>query len=434
MQRPFRFASRALAGIVGAALFAAPAAVLAQEPASSIPSVPPKVTKLGTARAEVVSAGVVIVEVLVRPDGTFAVRNIVHSTNHADDAPALQIAKSSRYAPALKDGKPVVALYDFTLRFAGSALDPYERMIFEHGNYAQAKSKLGPYLAAHPTDARAHRDLGIADTFLGRYDEATTAFDRAGSIPPRYRDIAAKAYSERAVALIDRKNYDAALAPARRAAELTPDATTNDNLALAEMNSGHVDESIAGFRKARQVAITENAPADQRARISANLAAALASQGKIDEAKQYAAEAKQLDPSANGGYLGISRYHADEAAAHLKLGHYAVAASVYEQAAGEAPDNAVTLYDNAAFAYLQEKPKPANDKAKADVNKALAIDPNDPAANYALGIVLANEGKKRDALVALDKADAAAKNGTDATLTGNIENTIKRLSGAHNNH
>lgn len=87
------------------------------------------------------------------------------------------------------------------------------------------------------------------------------------------------------------------------------------------------------------------------------------------------------------------------------------------------------MYVNAAFSYLNAKPQPDNAKAKADADKALAIDANGAPANFAAGIALANDGKSAEAMTYLRRAEAAAKAGTDANLTASIQAAIKQLGG-----
>ena len=131
----------------------------------------------------------------MKTDGSFTVQKVLRSTNHGDDAAALDIAKHSTYAPATRGNKKVVAFYDYTLKFtaggefvadAGSAAGGSDTAAFERelraGNYSGAQTGLKAYLAQHPDDAKAQTDLGVADTFLNDYEDAVTAFDKAGTI------------------------------------------------------------------------------------------------------------------------------------------------------------------------------------------------------------------------------------------------------------
>jgi tetratricopeptide (TPR) repeat protein len=88
------------------------------------------------------------------------------------------------------------------------------------------------------------------------------------------------------------------------------------------------------------------------------------------------------------------------------------------------------LWSQAAILYLEVKPTPDNAKAKADADKALAIDPNSALGNYAAGIALARQGSRKEALVFLGKADAAAKTSGDTRVATLSEAAIATISGA----
>ena len=429
---------------IGAALCAvailAPLAANAQEYYT-----PPKLIKRGTNKTVPAGAGKVVVQVMVHKDGTFKVSRVIASTNHGNDAAALEIAKSSTYAPATRGTAKQDAFYDFTLNFTanGSASSgeggssagasastggpqQYEAMI-RAGNYSGAQSGLKSYVAAHPSDTKAQADLGVASTFLNDYETAAGAFDKAGTIPSNYKAVAAKAYAENASMAIKNKENDRAAASAKRAVEIAPSFSSYNALGVAEQASGQNDAAVTDLEKARSLGSSAK-PAD-RAAVDVNLVAAYLAAGKLDMAKQVAAEAKQLDPSNAGASNVIANYYVQQATTATQAGKPADAAAAYDQAATAVPTQAAQLYARAAVAYLSAKP-PDNDKAKAEADKALAVDPQNAAANYAAGVALANQpGKGKDALVYLNKADDSAKKGNDPQLTSAIENVLKQLGG-----
>jgi tetratricopeptide (TPR) repeat protein len=414
--------------ILSAVIALSPLAAFAQAGTDAGAYVPPQVKLVDTGLLST-GSGTVVVKVLVQADGAAYVQGIASSTNHDLDKGALDIARRSTYKAATKGGVPIVSLYEVTLHFTGNGLSRYETIIGS-GAYGRAKRELQVYLGKHPDDARAQLDLGLAESFTGDDAGAVAAFEKAGSIPEKFKDIAAKAYGTRAVALLKEQKYADALVLAKKAAALRPGYQAYDNLGLAELKTGDTASAAADFEKARALAATGKAPANLRATISANLAAVYAAKGNLGQAKAYAAEAQQIDPSMVEGYAALRNAYADQAAAALKDSRYADAAALYEQAAAVSPSDKAMLYSNAAFAYLQQKPKAANDKAKADADKALSIDAHSAGANYAAGIATANQGKRREALAYLNAADAAAKAGTDTALTENIEKTIEQLNGS----
>jgi tetratricopeptide (TPR) repeat protein len=402
--------------------------------------VAPKMTQRAVSSVPVAGAGTVVVQVLVNADGSFKVRKVISSTNTSDNAAALDIALHSRYAPATSGGAATKAFYDYTLVFKGAsagassggggdvaAVFPYEQMV-RAGKYSAAKSGLQGYLAKHPGDARALTFLGVSDVFLGDNAGAVAAFDKVSVVPDAYKAIALKAFTDQENALSNAKDYAGAEAAQRHVVAIQPGYPSYDNLAFLELSAGDYASAVADFQTSRTRAVSEHASASERATIDANLAAAYAKSGDLDKAKPVAAEAKQLDPSQNGGYAAIEGVYAGQADDDMKVSKYADAAASYEQAAAVAPADAVTLYVNAAFALIREKTTDGYTAAMADADKALAIDPANAGANFAEGVVLANEGKHDDAVTYLNKADVSAKAGTDASLTANIENVLKQLN------
>lgn len=403
---------------------------------------PPKLKTQGKSTTPVTGPGTVVVKVLVAKTGSAKVQGIIRSSNHGDDAAALEIARTSTYRPAVRGVLAQTAFYDFTLKFAGKGsaatsdsgggggLATYEREI-RAGNYAGAQSGLSAYVAGHPTDATAQLDLGIASAYLNDATAAAAAFGKAGTIPESYKPLAAKAYNDAAGEAYRKKDYAVAVVAAKRAVELVPGPFSYNTLGAAEDAANDHTAAIADLEKARSLAAGDASfkPTD-RAHLDVNLVAAYLGAGKPELAKPLLDEIAKLDPTNTGAQLYFANYYSKNASDLVNAGKFSEGAAAYEQAAAVAPSQAVGSYVSAAFAYLKTKPNPANDKAKADADRALAIAPNDASANFAAGYALANQpGKTKDALVFLNKADASAKTGTDASLTAAIENVIKQLNG-----
>src|SRR5471030_1398604 len=83
--------------------------------------------------------------------------------------------------------------------------------LIKQGKYPEAKSVLETYLKTHSTDRTAALFLGVADSFNTDQIGAAKAFDSAGTIPDRYRPLAAKAYADSALAAFKEKSYDATI-------------------------------------------------------------------------------------------------------------------------------------------------------------------------------------------------------------------------------
>ncbi len=407
---------------------------------------PPKIKVRGNATVPIAGAGVVVVQVFVKKNGEPTAFKIVTSTNHADDAAALAVAKSSTYTPANRDAVPLDAFYDYTLRFTGNAVAfagaatgagavaKYKLMI-SSGNYSGAQAGLKSYLETNPNDAAAQLQLGIADQYLNDPVSAAAAFDKAGTIPQNDVAVAVRSYNDAAAASYKNKDYPTAIAYAKKAVALAPSATTFNSLGTAEDAAGQSDAAIADLQNARKLADTDAAfKASQKATIEDNLVSAYVNAGKIDDAKVAVAEAIKLNPDNTNAQAFLSQYYVRQANADETKQNYADEAAQYESAAASSPSTQQPdYYARAALSYLKIKSPTPFDKAKADADKALAIAPDNALANYAAGYALANQpGKSKDALVYLNKADAAAKVGNDTQLTTAIENAIKQLSQANN--
>ncbi|MBV9104052.1 MAG: energy transducer TonB [Candidatus Eremiobacteraeota bacterium] len=422
--------------IAAVAAFAAPRAARAQ-----VGYVAPKLLKQGTYTSPIAGPGTVIVKVLVNANGSFKVQDIIKSTNHGDDAPALEIARTSKYKPALRGGKPALAFYDFSLKFTGKSVSSEEsgsggditryNAMINAGNYAGAKSGLSDYLSAHPGDQQASLALGAADALLKDYAGAVKAFDAAGTIPQKYSALAGLSYAQYATEQSNAKNGTEALASARKAVQLSPNVATYNALGLSALAANDGASAIDAFQRDASLAANDpKATNKMKATIQANLASAYSETGAMDKAKAAAAEAQRLDPNSSAAQTVVANSYVQKAQDLEKDGKFADAAAQWEQAAGAYPSQAVTFYGRAASNYLNLKPNPDAAKAKAAADKALAIAPNDAAANFYAGIALADQGKSKDALTYLNKADAAAKAANNTTLADAIEKNIKQLSGS----
>ncbi len=401
-----------------------------------------KMVQRGTATSAAAGAGTVVVQVLVNKDGTFKVQRVIRSSNHGDDAAALEIAKTSKYRPATRGTTPQTSFYDFTLNFTGTGVasdgaseavtgvEQYARMIAA-GNYSAAQTGLKTYIAAHPDDAKAELELGVATADLGQPLDAIAAFDKAGTIPPDMTALAGKAYNDAAAADLKANDNAAAVAAAKRAVELAPGFFTYNTLGFTELSAAMYDAATVDLEKARSLGATDKSVKPQeRAKVDGNLISAYLAVGKPDSAKPIAAEAKQLDPTETGSQTAFANYDVKTAQADAAAGKQVDAAALYEQAAELVPSQAAGLYGSAAVALLNAKSNIDYGKVKSYADKGLAVDPDDVLSNFAAGIALANTpGKSDAALPYLNKADAGAKKANNTSLATVIENAIKQLSG-----
>ena len=395
---------------------------------------PPKIIKQGPSSSPVVGTGSVTIKVFVKKNGAVGPVEIVKSTNHGDDAAATEIAKSSTYKPGLRDGKPIDAFYTLALKFRGSAVttDTGSRSndvnqanaLIRAGKYADAKTALQSYLTGHPNDKDAEALLGVADTYLNDAQGAATAFDAAGTIPERFKVVAAKAYADAAVDALKAKNNDQAIALSDKALALQQNVNTLFIQGTAYANAQKYPQAIADLEKAKAQATAGHADAATLNAIDASLATSYIFGGQPDKGMAIAKQLKQRDPSNTRVDDTLAAYYNQEAVAAMKAGKKTEAVTDLETAAKAVPSRAVVLYVQAANV-LSQGDKPDWKAVKAEADKALALDPNDARANYVAGIALANSGDSKGAIPLLQKAKANA--GSDASLNADIDAALKKL-------
>jgi tetratricopeptide (TPR) repeat protein len=404
---------------------------------------PPKLIKQGKATSANAGAGTVVVKVAVNADGTFKVQDVIRSTNTGNNKAALEIAQTSKYKPAERGGKAIFAFYDFTLKFTKSSVSSVEEdtggptsgtlatytSMLHAGKYADAKAGLTTYVADHPSDGEAQGLLGVADTYLKDYEGAVKAFDAAGTLSPKVAPMAADAYLEYATASGTDKT--AAVDAAKKAVAYTPNVATYNALGNALQINDDPAGAAENFQKALDLAQSDpKMTGHNKAILAANLANAYAASGDMTKAQAAAAQSTKFDPTVTTAKAAVAEYYFKKGTDLEKAGKYADAAAQFEAGAQESPSDAVTLYTQAALVYLNMKPNADGPKAKAEADKALAIDPSNPRANFIAGVALADQGNSKDALTYLNKADGAAKAANDAGLADQIEAAIKQLSGA----
>lgn len=424
----------------------APLGAIAQNNGTENYYFPPKIATFGKTTVAVAGPGKVVVKVLVKADGSFSVINVIRSTNTADNAAALDVARHSTYHPAGRgvQKKPETAFYDFTVNFTGTGaasgdagsgagtgasaggLGAAEAQLHA-GKYADAETAINAYLGSHPGDQKATLDLAIAQTLSNDYPSAAATFDKVTAVPDSDKAIASKAYGEASRAAFKAKTNDAAVAYGKKAVALNPSGFTYNDLGMAEDASGDHDAALADLQKARESAASLNS--NERVAIDLNLVSVLYAAGKDDQAKPILAEINSLDPQSTGAQNVVANHD-------IKLAQDADAAEKYDvgqqywvQAATAAPKQAGSLYGRAAIDEVNKKSGSQLDKAKSLADQGLAAEPNSALSNYAAGYVLAKQGKKTDALTYLNKADASAKSEGDTALVTSIESLIKQVNG-----
>jgi len=406
---------------------------------------PPKLLREGKTTKPIVGKGEVVIQVEVWPDGSHKVVKIIRSTNHGDDAAALEIAASSAYAPARRGGKPIVAFYDFAFRFtgaspkgqaaqatsAGSPLAVADAEI-RAGNYDEAKDRLNQYLLAHPGTPRALELLATAEFFQKEYIDSAAAFAKVLTIDKQFRDVAAHAFALAAVSQAQ-SDPDTAIAYAKRALAIEPDANAYYALGTAESAAHQYDAAVRDLSTARKEAFADPKTAvSAKVNLDASLMAAQLGAGDTAAAEQTAAEIRSLDPSSTVPGRVLGEHYLELGVAAAKAQNHDEALHDFEQAAAQGDPQVTAIAETSAAFQVASEQNPDYEKMKAYADKALAASPNDPQAEYAEGIALAglwatkhDASLKEQALHYLADAQAHAKAQGNVALALQIETFVK---------
>jgi tetratricopeptide (TPR) repeat protein len=412
-----------------------------------------KLLHQGTTTHEIAGSGTVVVQVQVNADGSHKVTKVLHSSNAGDNAAAMEIAQNSTYRPAHRGTTPVTSFYDFTFKFNGKSLasTPTESSgsgvpsggvspaaaqvaaLIRQNQYQAAVSKAQSELLSAPGDDSLREMLGLAAYHAGDYPTAAAAFARVDSIGPQFRPAAADALATAAVKEAQ-SNPTQALAYAQKAVALAPGANSHYALGVVQLDANDPASAVQSLRAARDAAMADpKIPMNSKVNIDSMLLQAYLANHDTANAQAIAAQIKQLDPNSTAGARAIAAGMIKSGEAAVDAKDYTTAIGDFDQAAAAGdPDMAVTANTQAALA-VSQTPKPDYKRMQAYAEKALAINPNDALANFALGFAFTgqwasshDDATKSKATAALAKADQEAKAEGNETLALQIETFVKK--------
>jgi tetratricopeptide (TPR) repeat protein len=427
--------------IASVALAALPLGAFAQQ---SSAYTPPKLAKSGASSAPVPGPGIVTIQVLVKKDGTFTVSRIIKSTNAADNPIAIEIAKTSKYTPARRDGEPVDGFYDYILALGGAVIITEQSTsssgptahaydLIRDGKYADASAELQTYLQAHPGDVQASTLLGVANAFAGNDDAAAKAFDAVPTIPDQYHALASQAYAKHAGDALAAQKYDDAISAATRVIALTPDSPDGYYVrGVANANQGHYAAAVPDLQKALDLSKSSKIDDKSLANIEFSLAIAQLNSGAYDAAATTAKDVARLDPLQQpklqqAEYVAV----ANDAIGLANAGKIPEAVAAFEAGAALFPASAANFYSQAAYVMLTVK-TPDYKKVKAEADKALAADPANGRALFVNAIVASQAGDQKTALADMNKAKTSPLYGTDASFAKQVDDNLKKLTASGN--
>jgi tetratricopeptide (TPR) repeat protein len=159
------------------------------------------------------------------------------------------------------------------------------------------------------------------------------------------------------------------------------DAKAENNIGIALMREGRLDEAIAHFEKALEL---NNPDADE---VHDNIGNALMQEGRLDEAIAHFEKALEFNPDSD-------QAHDDIGIALTQKGRPDEAITHFEKALEFNPGSD-RAHDNIGIALLQEG-KP--DEAVTHFEKALELNPRNTHARFNLGYVFYSRGEIPEAL------------------------------------
>ncbi len=354
---------------------------------------PPRLVSRANSVVEPAGSGHVLVQVQVNPDGSFKVLRVIHSTNPGDNAAALDIAKHSKYAPAMRNGQPARSLFDFEVVFGQEAVSGVGAQIaamLHQNDFNGAKAAATQALAQNPGNKLVQAQLGVADAFMHDIPGAVAAFDKAGTVPDLYQNVAMQAYALNAVSIAETQPQ-AALQEAQKAVSLHGDYSAYYALGVAQFDNKDNSAALASLQKAQSLAQSSNPAADQQtlANIDEELLAAAQATGDTATVQRITAEVNKMDPTFAGKMMAYTLDMQATAAQNRHDSGNAIA--LYEKAAQADPQWAAgPEYTKAAIVEATE-PIPNLQGARLEAEKAIAQNPNYAMAYFVAAVAMGED-------------------------------------------
>src|SRR5581483_1186221 len=246
-----------------------------------------------------------------------------------------------------------------------------------------------------PNDSTLNQQLATTDYFLKDYAGAAAAFEKVASISKPFIPVAAQSYAMAAVKIAP-TDATTAVSFAQKAVTLDPSDGTYYILGSAQVQAGDMASAIPNLQKARTMAATDPKMDTQaKVNIDASLLQAYIKSGDTASAQPIQDEIMRLDPGNTTVKRMVgNQYLATGNAASTANKHEDALASFLAAAKNGDKDVQVTAYASAALEEnaiisAQKTPAVPNDyltKMKPYADQALALNPDDALANYALGV------------------------------------------------
>lgn len=255
--------------------------------------------------------------------------------------------------------------------------------LYEAGRWDEAESELRAALSINPNRAEWHFNLGLTLEAAGKFDAAMGAFRDAHALDPEDPQ-SALAMGVNCLRLERLREAVDWFESAERLEPANVEPYLHRIEAFARLGDHEQAETM--FYMARQ---HEQSPT-QEATAYANLAESLMTRALFDKAIWCLREASHLDPS-------LPRVHARLAAAHASTGRHDRARQLYLRELRERPGCIDTLLDLGCLLLDMNRLAEAGEKFR----RVLEIESDHPEAHFHLAELAARQGREREAIATL---------------------------------
>lgn len=270
-------------------------------------------------------------------------------------------------------------------------------------DFEAARAALEPWLAAHPRDARASYDLGLALEGLGDTSAAKVAYRTALDVAPRF----APAATNLGLLLRDEGDFEGAVALLRDAARLADNRGAWENLALALEDAGSLAESVSVYESH---SLVSGAPTLETSSLSVNYAGLLLKLERVDDAARVLDGVDpfraQLEP---GVLLGLAN---GQRRAH----RFAEAVASMETLLARTAPTARLLAEYALALNAAER----TDDALAALQRGKALSASEPILFFLEGVFEQARGHKPQARAAFERYLQLAPTGEQSAAANRL--------------
>ncbi len=270
-------------------------------------------------------------------------------------------------------------------------------------------------LQGAPAEAAQHLHRGLEARKEGRLDAAIVEFRKATELEPNL----AEAFVNLGETYIEKRDYGGALAPLKRALELSPDLPpAHQLLGYALLAQGYAAEAIPHLERVDEKAALGIAQIEtgQLPEAVANLNAALAKRPNDSDLLYYLGRAsgllsKQAIDTLQAAYPDAARAHQAMAENYLVLRRLPEAEKEYQEALRLRPETPKLHLELGQVYAIASQWTKAEEEFRAEIK----LQPGSAEAAYRLGAALLEEGKIHEARMELQRADGL-RSGMPETL------------------